>query len=184
MKITKFLTFAIALTMFFISCDKEEMEGVEPAETKIETEIGYASLYLEDTAAILTKAIQPGEEVEAPDRRKINTLSFFIFDSNGKRDPVGGYQTFKYSGSQYTFPVAAGEGKTILGAANVEYLGELADASLEEVREILYGRVAERTVDVSVNGTAMAGEVSGVHVRKGNVEVIRICVSDILQANK
>lgn len=177
MNITKDLLFAIGLVMLFTSCEKEEMVAVDYITTA--NEIGYTSIYLEDATAIITKAVQPEEELEEDpvDERKIHTLSFFIFNSDEERDLQHGYQSFTYTGSQYTFAVTAGTDKTILGAANVAYLGDLGTASLEEVREILQDVVLERALNASVHGAAMAGEVSGIHVRKGKIEIIRIGVS-------
>jgi len=177
MNITKILFFATALTMLLISCDKEEIQEATFAETRTGG-VTYVSVYLEDTAAICTKAMIDAEETvpESEEERKIHNLSFFVFNADGERDPDYGYHTFNYTGSQYTFAISSGEDKTIIAAANLQHVGNLDNANLETVRGFL-GRTVETRQDLTLHGAPKAGETSSINAVQGNAKVVKMQVS-------
>ncbi|MCD8042580.1 MAG: fimbrial protein [Tannerellaceae bacterium] len=169
MNITKTILFATVLSVLFISCEKENIVETESAATRVaeeEKEIGYVSVYLEDPTSIMTRA---GEY-------KIHNLSFFVFDENGVRDAGYGYQTFSYTGSQYTFVATPGENKTIIAVANLQHLGDMQQADLETVQRAIQRVMSQKPGEIPATGTAMAAQSSGIHIQK-KIQVIKMTLS-------
>jgi len=169
MKITKILFFATTLFVLLFSCEKAEVYETQDITTRVMEEeigVGYASVYFEDPTSIVTKAAA----------YEIQTLSFFVFDGDGVRDAEYGFQTFKYTGNQYTFAVTPGKNKTIVAVANLQPIEEMEDANLETVQRAVQRVMYQRPADNPETGTVMTAQVSGIYIQQA-VQVIKMTLS-------
>lgn len=175
MKITKLLTFAMAIGMLFSSCSENDFDGVNPPAS--EGGVGEVSVSLMDASGALTRSY--GSDGGYASEKTINNLVFYIFDQDGTRDadfPTV-VPTEAPGSSRFTFNVSAGT-KTILVAINTG-LGNI-EGNLDVVKARLH-EVAISTPSVApeaaiAGGIPMTGEVSGVEVTNGDVKNARINV--------
>ncbi|MCD8041701.1 MAG: fimbria major subunit [Tannerellaceae bacterium] len=171
MRITKFVTFAIACVVLFSACNKDEFDGVEIPSIGVGE--GSISLVLTDStvpASVRSEELEDGGEAGESD---IHVVEFYVFNGSTP-DLTTPYKKYTTTDGRFTFDVDAASNKTVLAAINMN-LGEIS-GSLEDVKKEIYKQPINSPVGIS-NNIPMTGEYTDLTVSSGDVETIVLEVS-------
>ncbi|MCD8264159.1 MAG: fimbrial protein [Tannerellaceae bacterium] len=171
MKITKFLTFAMALGVLFTSCNKDEVDGFATLPPAAGGE-GRLSVSLIDGTGLLTKAVTSApSEAGTEEEREIKSLAFYVYDADGIYD--SSFTPATVGGNSYTFGVGTGS-LTVVALANMTVTDTLTFEALE--KDIYNQQIATPTA-IPSTGIPMSGVKTGVEVASGETGVAVVSVA-------
>ncbi len=177
MKITKFLTFAMALGVLFTSCNKDEVTGIEVPPVVAAGE-GLLSVSLLDDNGLLTRSGNISE-LGTEEEREIKSIGFYVYDDQGVC--LKSYIPTAIGGSSYTFGVPATTALSVVTVTNMAQadLEGIANANLpmEDLEKYIYDNVIATPTAIPSTGIPMVGQSSTVTIPAGETGATTVVVS-------